>query len=48
MDGVHKARADGGSVTAQIAGRPVGVLLALVIAAAHVEGAHRMATVSVR
>ena len=29
MDGVHKARAEGGSVTAQIAGRPVGVMLGI-------------------
>jgi N-acyl-D-amino-acid deacylase len=29
MDGVHKARSDGGHVTAQIAGRPVGVLLGI-------------------
>jgi N-acyl-D-amino-acid deacylase len=29
MDGVHKARADGAQVTAQIAGRPVGVLLGI-------------------
>jgi N-acyl-D-amino-acid deacylase len=29
MDGVHKAREEGGSVTAQIAGRPVGVLLGI-------------------
>ena len=27
MEGVHQARADGASVTAQIAGRPVGVIL---------------------
>jgi len=29
MDGVHKARAQGAQVTAQIAGRPVGVLLGI-------------------
>jgi N-acyl-D-amino-acid deacylase len=29
MDGVHKARAQGARVTAQIAGRPVGVLLGI-------------------
>ena len=29
MDGVHKARAQGGNVTAQIAGRPVGVMLGI-------------------
>lgn len=29
MDGVHKARKDGAMVTAQIAGRPVGVLLGI-------------------
>src|SRR4051794_9983878 len=29
MDGVHKARAEGAQVTAQIAGRPVGVLLGI-------------------
>ncbi|MDX2156937.1 MAG: amidohydrolase family protein [Hyphomicrobiaceae bacterium] len=29
MDGVHKARAQGAMVTAQIAGRPVGVLLGI-------------------
>ena len=29
MDGVHKARAEGAHVTAQIAGRPVGVMLGI-------------------
>src|SRR5258708_16212598 len=29
MKGVHKARADGASVTAQVAGRPVGVILGI-------------------
>ena len=29
MDGVHKARAAGAMVTAQIAGRPVGVMLGI-------------------
>jgi N-acyl-D-amino-acid deacylase len=29
MDGVHKARSEGAQVTAQIAGRPVGVLLGI-------------------
>src|SRR5262249_41357807 len=29
MSGVHKARAAGGNVTAQIAGRPVGVMLGI-------------------
>ncbi len=29
MDGVHKARDQGGNVTAQIAGRPVGVMLGI-------------------
>src|ERR1700722_3406097 len=29
MDGVHRARADGANVTAQVAGRPVGVMLGI-------------------
>ena len=29
MDGVHKARAEGAMVTAQVAGRPVGVMLGI-------------------